>query len=324
MRPTALGAIGLVACLVLTGCGEGTAAPRRDEPEPVATRREVASGDARVGGDVIATVDGVPITVSDVETLARTAHLSPEAALRQLEDDLLLSRAAERAGVGSAPEVADETRRAAVRALLHRVIEPAHAPEAVTEAEIEARRQEIAPGLSAPETRRASHVLVQLPPDAPQARVDAAMRLARSLRDELATEADPAAALDRHAGREGAFDLVVEHLDPMAREQLEAPFADALFAAGAPGLVPEPVRTSYGVHVLVLEEVIPPWEVPREEWEPALRRQLAAEARAAATEELVGQLADQTPVTVSTQVQALLDRVTFDEGPRGESLGGGS
>jgi parvulin-like peptidyl-prolyl isomerase len=319
-----LRAFGWVGCLVLSGCGESTAAPRHVEEERVASPTEVPSGDAHVGGDVVATVDGIPITVREVEALAREAHLSPQAALRELEDELVLSRAAERAGLAAAPEVADETRRAAVRALLHRVIEPAHTPEAVTDAEIEARRQEIASGLSAPETRRASHVLVQIPRDASEARVDAAMRLARQIRDELTTEADPASALDRHTGHEGAFDLLVEHLDPMAREQLVAPFADALFGAAAPGLLPEPVRTSYGVHVVVLEEVIPPWEVPREEWEPALRRQLAAEARAAATEALVSQLAEQTPVSVSTQVQPLLDRVTFDDGARGDAPGGGS
>jgi parvulin-like peptidyl-prolyl isomerase len=281
----------------------------------VATPTEIASGDATVGGDVVATVEGVPITLADVEALSREEQLAPREALRRIENDLLLSRAAERAGLGSDPEFTDEMRRAAVRALLRRVIEPAHLPEAVTEAELEARRAEISSALSAPETRRAAHLLIRLASDAPPARVDAAMRLARRIRDELSAEADPATALDHYGAQEGSFDLTVEHLDPMAREHLAAPFAEALFAA-TPGLLPEPVRTSYGVHVIVLVEVVPPWEVPREDWEPPLRRQLAAEARAAATEALVDELSARTSVTINAQLGPLLDQVAFDDGVR--------
>ena len=188
IRTTAL--VALAASLA--ACGEaGTSPPSERDPDPVAVPVEAAttalpSGQARVGGEVVATVDGIAITVGEVEALARESQLTPLAALRQLERELLLSRAAERAGVGAAPEVADEVRRASVRALLHREIEPAHTPEDVTEEEIQARRREIASALSAPETRRASHVLVQLPRDASEARVDAATRLARDLRVELA------------------------------------------------------------------------------------------------------------------------------------------
>lgn len=310
-----LGLLGLAAC------GEPEAAPAGESPA-AAEARALASGDSSVGGDIVATVDGVGIGVADVEALARAEQLAPLEALRRLEGELLLARASERAGAGDVDEADAEARRAAVRALLHRVIEPAHTPEGVSAETLDARHREIASALSAPETRRAGHALVQLPADAPEARVDAAMRLAQRIRGELATLSDPEAALDRYAGTEGAFEVAVEHLPAMAHERLERSFADALFGAAAPGLLPGLVRTSYGVHVIVLAEIVPPWEVPREEWEPTLRRQIAAEARARATEELAEQLRERAPVSVSARVGDLLETISFGDPPGAAPPGG--
>ncbi|MBX7195925.1 MAG: peptidylprolyl isomerase [Sandaracinaceae bacterium] len=311
-RGKAIVALGLG---LVSGCGPAASDPSSRAEAPVAApddRGSTSGPAAQVGGDVVATVDGVPITLHEVETLARTAHLTPALALERLEDELVLGGLAERTELARDPEVESAARRAAVRELLVRVVEPTITPETVSSEDLDARRAQISGGLSMPETRRAVHVLVTLEADADEARLDAAFRLARSLRDELAGAPDLVAAMDAMAGRRGAFEIVVEHLDPMARADLEAPFGDALFAATEPGLLPEVVRTSYGVHVIDLVAVVPAWEVPREEWEPVLRRQIAAEGRAAALEELAATLASRTRVEIDPRAQALAESAPLE------------
>jgi hypothetical protein len=79
------------------------------------------------------------------------------------------------------------------------------------------------------------------------------------------------------------------------------------------------VRSSYGVHVVVLDEIVPPWEVPTEEWVPALRRQLAAEQRAAATDALATALAEQQPVLVNQAALSIAEQMPLGSG--GPTLG---
>jgi hypothetical protein len=297
-----LGEAALVAATVLlvaSGCGTDGPGPSVERPIEARPSAPSAGPAAEVGGQVVSTVDGEAITVAEVEEVVRLTGLGPLAALRRLQEERALAHRAAASPVADDPEVAAATRRALVRQLLASEVEAPHPPEAIPAAAVEQRAREISGALASPETRRASHVMVALPADAPEARVDAAFRLARRMRDELRAQPSPSAALDAYAGRQGAFDVVVERLDPMPRDELEQTFADALFEAPGSGLVEEPVRSSYGVHVIVLEEIVPPWEVPREEWEPVLRRQLAAEARVAATEALVERLASRTPVTIA-------------------------
>jgi parvulin-like peptidyl-prolyl isomerase len=262
----------------------------------------------------VSTVDGEPILLSEVEEVVRATGLPPRRALQRLQDERVLAHLAE-AHLDEVPREASEAaRRAAVRALLAQEIEATHTPEAVRTEDLERRAAELRDGLSAPEMRRASHALVPLRADAREETVDAAMRLATRIRDELRDEAAPAAALDRFAGPRGAFTVEVEHLAPLGRDGLVTPFADALFGASAPGLLDTIVRTSFGLHVVVLEEIVPPWEVPREEWEPVLRRQLAIEARARATEELARRLSASTTVAIDPRVAELATTVGLEAG----------
>jgi hypothetical protein len=108
--------LGLVVGMIVVaagGCGdrgtEGPSAPME--------------GESRVGGRVVSTVDGEPITVDDVERVAGATGLPPEAALRRLQRFRLLAREAERRGLRERPAVRAAGRRAAVQALLAREVE---------------------------------------------------------------------------------------------------------------------------------------------------------------------------------------------------------
>jgi hypothetical protein len=76
-----------------------------------------------VGGRVVSTVDGQPITVEDVERVARSAELSPAEALRRLQRYHLLAGEAERRGFGANAAVRRASRKAAVQALLAAEVE---------------------------------------------------------------------------------------------------------------------------------------------------------------------------------------------------------
>lgn len=300
----------------LAACGGTEPVALAPAPPAPAEQAAAARGTASVGGDVVATVDGEPITLGEIEELSRTGGITALEALRRLEAERVLERLAASSPAAADPAVERAARRAAVRALLARDVEAGREPETVSAADLEARRVEIAAGLSAPETRRASHALIPLSDGASEAQVEAAFRLARRIRDEVRSSETPSAALDGYAGPQGGLEVTVEHMDPLRREDVVAPFADALFSAAEPGLIGEPVRTSYGVHVIVLEEIVPPWEVPREEWEAVLRRQIAAERRALALEELAGRLAADTSIVIDPGVARLAETVPLARGPR--------
>jgi len=119
----------LVCCVLLWGCGD-------DAAEPGARREQ---GAATVGGDVLATVDGRPITVDEVRRVVRETELGPRQALLRLEERELLAGEASRAGYADDPEVRRATRQAMVQALLEREVEERVTAESITEEAIRAR-----------------------------------------------------------------------------------------------------------------------------------------------------------------------------------------
>jgi len=308
--------------LLCVGCGTAEPAPPATTSAGAELPQAPREAAATVGGDVVATVEGQPITIEEVEEVAHTVGITPLEALRRLEDERVLSRLAAASPVADDPAVERAARRAAVRALLAREIEAGREPEAIPVADVEARHEAIAEMMSAPETRRASHALVALAPDAAQAQLDAAIRLARRIRDGVRASESPSAALDAFSGSQGGLEVSVEHMEPMRRADLVSPFAETLFGAPQPGLIEEPIRTSFGIHVIVLEEIIPPWEVPREEWEPVIRRQLAAERRAEALEQLATRLSEQTNIVVDPAAARLAESVPLSSDARESSRGG--
>lgn len=252
--------------------------------------RERTQGDAEVGGAVVATVDGHPITVGDVEAQIRAEGGTPEEALAALERQTLLALEAERLGYGERDEVLRETRRATVQALLA-TIEREHPPSAIDEATLRRTYDEaVSSGQQGqpptgerfvvPEKRRSEHVLVRVE-DASRERE--ARRVASALLAEL--ERDPSAlettlaSLRSQTERDG-FPLLVEEVPFVARDgSLEAGFQDVLFAGDAPGVRSELARTSFGWHVVIVREIQPRVVRTFEEVAPELREEATNQRR---------------------------------------------
>lgn len=286
-------AIGMLAIVFCLGCaGEAVA------PEQV----ERARGDAVVGGQVVSTVDGHPITLADVRHAVEITGVEPELALRRLQDELLLTEAARRAGYADDEEARQVARRVAVQRLLAEEVEAAHGPEEVDPAELEAAFEENLARFETPERRASVTVSARPPENAPPGAAQAARAFAAEVWRELAAADDPslaAFAVQRRVLPNLPFEVSVDEVDPLSRRDEEShAYLDALFAAEAPGLLPELVQTEVGFHAVVLTEIVPASELTREEALDVLRDERVARARAEALGELVAEIGGRTQVQV--------------------------
>jgi hypothetical protein len=292
----------LALAIVISACsGAGAGDGDADRPARAGQPdRPVAEREPAPVGRVVSTVDGAPITVDEVELVARETGLAPRDALRRLQEERALSARATAAGLADDPEVVGAARRASVRALLASRVEGEVGPDDVAADAIAARYEAERARFARPERRRATHVLARLDPGAPPEADAAAQRFARAAIERLEDAPDPVA--EAHAiqaettGR--TFAVLAEDLPPLSRTDAVAPeVLGALYAQSAPGVVRDAVRTRFGWHALVLVEIVPPWEAPREEAEATIRAELLAELRARRLDELVREIAARTPVT---------------------------
>lgn len=281
--------------LLLASCGDDAAgAPDRSEAR--------FRGTATLGGDVVATVDGDPIDLATVMRAAGSAGITPELALSRLTDEALLAREAERHALGQDIAVRRAVRQAAVQALLAREVESAIGPETIDRASLEARYEAAPERFARPERRRSAYVLASVPDDASDSVAAAAERWIRATHAELAVAPDAEGALlalRRRTPRGEPFTVTVEEVPPLAADDDADPaYRDAIFASAGTGLLPSPVRTALGWHVVVVTEITPAWRATREEALETLAREELARRRAERLEALIADLAARAGVTL--------------------------
>ena len=279
-------------------CGEADA--------PASSR---VQGDAEVGGAVVATVDGHPITVADVEVQIRSQGGTPREALDALVRQTLLAVEAERLGYGTRADVLRETRRATVQTLLA-TIEVEHPPSAIDDGALRAAYDAAGERFVVPEKRSSDHVLVRVS-DASRERE--ARRVASALLAELERDSTVLETLRSQTEREG-FPLLVEEVPHVARDgSVEAGFEEVLFSGDAPGLRSELARTSFGWHVVFVREIQPRQVRVFEEVREELREELTNRRRFEALIALLDRLRAEAGVElVASGVESAL-RVEISE-----------
>jgi len=305
MRPEFCGAwtISLVVALglasVCAACGAGEGATSGAEGARVIGRDQI-------GGDVVSTVDGHAITRQEVEEAARAASVSPTVALRRLQDEYVLSLAAERAGWGDDAQVSQAGRRALVQALLARSVEAGEVE--IDPAQIEAAYEANSARFDAPERRNSLHVLALT--GGPNNAVEA-QRWIMELHAELSRAPDvTAAALAvRHRQLDSLpFGVLVQEVEGNERAAGADPaYLSALFELREPGLVPVAVQTSLGWHVIVLTHIEPGRSVGRVEATLTLREERTAVIRANRLGGLVHDIVQEHPVVVQPEAGRLLE-----------------
>jgi hypothetical protein len=241
--------------VALAGCGGKPAAPETKwEPSLVA---ESAATD-----EVVATVDGRPIHASDVATQAREKGTTTRVALDDLVTAELLAGEAARRHLDRDPEAREAARRDAVLRLLQRGFEAEATPAAIPEKIV--RRTYFANINMFDHSEYADvwHILAPVP-EKPKPEDKAR---ARAIAEDLAKRArgvKSAEAFKQLAGETtlpaGQAPLKVERIVTARDGWVLKEFSYAAFdQLKKPGDTSTVVETSYGFHVMYLNQYIPP------------------------------------------------------------------
>lgn len=283
----------VAVALLLGACAD----PAGSAPGPRAT------GSDRVGGRVVATVDGVAITIEEVAAEVRRTGATPEDALRALERAELLAAEAARRGYGDRREVSEDTRRAMVQALLEveverRVSADALPARAVRDAYATTRQ------LHRPATRATLELDVPMPQGAAVDEERAAMALARRFMDDVSRAADdPEPVLARYR-REHPEVVVRQRPAFDERSGLHARYLEAVFARDSPGPIEAPVRLGRAVRGAVVTATTEAESLPFASVEAELRRRLELQGRVEATDALVADVRARFRVAVDEELAA--------------------
>jgi hypothetical protein len=277
----------VLSVVVLLGCGTGE--------HGAGSRAEGVRGTATVGGQIVSTVDGQPIAIDEVRELVR-AGLSPRVALRRLQAERLLAAEAARRGAGHGAPVKQVARQALVQALL----EAEASSVVVNEAEIRPAYEKALARFERPERRASVHVLAKLPNNASPEADAAAKAFALRALPSLAQSQD----LDRFIAQQRElkaeqFSVIAERLPAVdTHAALVEPYLTALFSLTQPGVVPQPIRTSYGWHAIRVTEILPKQSTPYDKAAEVLRAEILLARREQRVHQLIDRLRGQYGVQI--------------------------
>jgi parvulin-like peptidyl-prolyl isomerase len=275
-------------------------------------QKDAEHGTAMVGGAVVSTVDGHPITVDEVEELVR-AGLSPREALDRLQAERLLMSDAERRGFGKLPSVALIGEQARVQALL----EAEAAAVTISDEDLRAAYEKNKQRFEKPERRASVHVLANLPPK-PTPQADAAAKaFAERMLGELAFAADVDAFIAAQAQKPSPpeFKIVAEKIPPADREgktlPLLEPYLAALFSVSKPGVAAAPAHTKFGWHAVRVTEIVPAEKTPLDEAYATLRGEMLLARRKERVRKLVEELRGTYRVEIPADVGQTLAKLAL-------------
>ena len=162
------------------------------------------------------------------------------------------------------------------------------AAQPVTEAELKQAYEANASRYKADEQRRASHILIQVAPDANQATREAARKKAEQILAEVRKSPGSFAALAKKYSQDPGSAEKGGDLGYFDRSMMVKPFADAVFALGKVGDISGVVKSDYGYHIIELTGIQPghtrTLDEVRKQLTAELQKQKAARAYAEAAE----------------------------------------
>ncbi|MFO0628170.1 MAG: hypothetical protein U0325_21530 [Polyangiales bacterium] len=259
---------------------------------------------------VVARVDGAPITEDVVRATALREGVGPREALRLLVDEALLAGEARRRSLGPRWLEDDARWHARVRKLLEDAVEARHRADALPPEQVEeyvaARRAAVChDGL-----RRVVHAVFlargDARPEGRRLRLEAAAALRQRIvasRGARPSEAD----LRQVAALVSPQPPQVEGLSPMDRlgglstgGNVVEPFARAVWSIPADAPLSEAFETSFGVHVVLLLEEVPPSGVSCASVRPALVAELERRLRSTEVQTLLQRLRAAAVIRVDT------------------------
>lgn len=279
------------------------------KPQAALVRAQLPAGTVALVGDE-------RIQVASVARIAAAQRLSPMAALEQALSDAVFAAEARR--VSSTALVSSIERAALARSLLEVLAKDAHAQGPPNDEEIRSISAERWVDLDRPEGVRVTHAVAlhgsNRSSDAPRKLAERIAEATRGLRDaasfaaaargvdpgptQVRVEPLPFITADGRAfSKEGGIRALQNTFDPT--------FSAAAARLREPGEQSEVVETSFGYHVLLLEERLAAQQVPFEDRRAGLRAEIVSRRAATWRRKLTEQLVADRGVEVSREVDAL-------------------
>ncbi len=245
-------------------------------PAPGSTARVGA-----LGGDV-AEVAGHAIDARQLAEVARARHVLPSQALELVAAEARLARAAYERGLSERADVRVARRAALANALLQSIKRDAYAAPPTPTELAEVRRAHWTE-LDRPEALMVVHAVALAAP------TDPARAEAKALAERVYVAVKGAASAEEFKARaeavRGAVTLTVEPIGPFVRDgrvatasgdTLDLAFVGGAFALARPLDVSPPVASSFGYHVIMLLERLPPITLTDEALTPLVATEVHA------------------------------------------------
>ncbi len=125
----------------------------------------------------------------------------------------------------------------------------------VTDDEVRAEYEQRKDTLGTAEERKASHILVEVASDAPEADVEKARAKAQKLLDMVKAKPAQFEALAKSDSDDPGSASQGGDLGFFGRGVMLGAFEDAAFGVDSPGLIPELVRSEFGFHIIRVDEI---------------------------------------------------------------------
>lgn len=155
----------------------------------------------------------------------------------------------------------------------------------VNEADLRSYYEQNASRLSGAEERRASHILLNAPKEAPEAERQKAKAQAEALLQSLKKAPDTFAAVAKANSQDAGSAVNGGDLDFFARGSMVKPFEDAAFAMNK-GDISDVVESDFGYHIIQLTDIKTPKQRSFDEVRPGLEVELKAQQAKAKFAEL--------------------------------------
>lgn len=261
------------ALVLLSSLAVASCAPAGDAP----TQR-ASSLDGQV-----AEIAGQSVSPAEVAAVARAQKVSPARALEIIVAEARLARAADERGLGDRPEAKVERRAALAAAVLRGIKRESESSPPTAEELAEIRRAHWTE-LDRPEALQVVHVVAQAAPDHPR-RADA-----KAIGEKLLAAVRGATSPDDFRTRASAVpgfgvEITVEAIGPFVKDgrivsdsdaTLDLAFVQASFALEKPQDTSPLVASSFGFHVIMLVERLPPITIPDEQLLPLVTAEVQA------------------------------------------------
>jgi hypothetical protein len=230
-----------------------------------------------IGGDIVASAGNATISAALLTDVARAQKRTPDDAVQLLLDDALLSEGARAKKIDQATPVAREITALRAQLVADRLRNDARAAGPCSDAEVDALSKLHLKDVELPERVQVIHAIAVRPKkEAPNQ--DQQLQHAHEIADALEAAVQGATSPEDFEARakavpHGDVDVRVESLPAFAQDGavpetgggMDATFAHAAFALAKPGDISQVVETSFGWHVIRLNQRLAAKDVPREE-----------------------------------------------------------